>query len=135
MNKLQFRFHWKPGHINIVDIWTKYHTERQHKNFRKEILTSVKVVWKNYSGQETISCNGLLNNVRVVNYLPCICVQKKDQFWLKAVWLMQIRRNQYVPAYQMRAHFLYWRSILCWALKFIRPNYKPINTAIMLIIQ
>ena len=46
MNQAQFRFHWRPGPTNLADYWTKFHTAAHHKNFRREILTPVKLVEK-----------------------------------------------------------------------------------------
>ena len=66
MNQLQFRFHWRPGLTHTSDYWTKYHTAAHHTNFRREILTPVKLV-ENFSGQETISCEGMLNPIGIDN--------------------------------------------------------------------
>ena len=53
MAQLQFRFHWRPGTLNLADYWTKYHSGKHHRNFRREILSPTETVKELYRDAES----------------------------------------------------------------------------------
>eukprot|EP00804_Cyclotella_cryptica_P006032 CCRYP_000267-RB/>CCRYP_000267-RB protein AED:0.48 eAED:0.48 QI:0/-1/0/1/-1/0/1/0/72 len=37
----QFRIHWRPGHSNYANYWTKYHSAKHHQHIRCEFITQL----------------------------------------------------------------------------------------------